>query len=118
GGAKLVDELGFNPELYHLNEAHGISASFYLYQKFNRNIEEVRKRLVFTTHTPEEAGNEKHDIFLCHNMSYFCGLTVDEVKKLAGLEDYAFNHSLVALRCANIANGVTKLYGDVSRAMW
>src|ERR1700753_1753044 len=118
GGAKLVDELGFNPELYHLNEAHGISASFYLYQKFNKNIEEVRKRLCFTTHSPEEAGNEKHDIFLCHKMSYFNGLSVEEVKKLTGLEDDAFNHSLVALRFAHLANGVSKLHGVVSRAMW
>ena len=39
-----------------------VSAAFYLYQKFGKNKEEVRKRLVFTTHTPEEAGNEKHDI--------------------------------------------------------
>ncbi|MEJ0080150.1 MAG: hypothetical protein WDM78_04115 [Puia sp.] len=28
GGAKLVDQLNFKPELYHLNEAHGISAAF------------------------------------------------------------------------------------------
>src|SRR6185437_3890692 len=43
GGAKLVDEIGFSPDLYHLNEAHAISSTFYLYQKYNRNIEEVRK---------------------------------------------------------------------------
>ncbi len=118
GGAKLVDVLGFNPELYHLNEAHGLSAAFYLYEKYNRKIEEVKKRLVFTTHTPEEAGNEKHDIFLCHKMSYFCGLSIDEVKKLTNNPDDAFNHSLVALRFAHIANGVSKLHGHVSRAMW
>jgi glycogen phosphorylase len=118
GGAKLVDELGFNPDLYHLNEAHGISASFYLYQKYNQNIEEVRKRLVFTTHTPEEAGNEKHDIHLCNKMSYFCGLTLDETRKLTGIEDDAFNHSLVALRFAHIANAVSQLHGNVSRALW
>jgi starch phosphorylase len=118
GGAKLVDELGFNPDLYHLNEAHGISASFYLYQKYNKNIEEVKKRLVFTTHTPEEAGNEKHDIHLCNKMSYFCGLTLDETRKLTGIEDDAFNHSLVALRFAHIANAVSQLHGQVSRAMW
>lgn len=46
GGAKLVDLLGFNPELYHLNEAHGLSAAFYLYKKFSNNIQEVKKRLV------------------------------------------------------------------------
>lgn len=118
GGAKLMDIIGFNPELYHLNEAHGLSAAFYLYNKFGRKIEEVKKRLVFTTHTPEEAGNEKHDIYLCHKMSYFCGLTVDEVKKLTGLTDDAFNHSLVALRFAHIANGVSQLHGVVAREMW
>jgi starch phosphorylase len=118
GGAKLMDVLGFNPELYHLNEAHGLSAAFYLYKKFNRNIAEVKKRLVFTTHTPEEAGNEKHDIYLCHKMSYFCGLSVDEVKKLTGNHEDAFNHSLAALRFAHLANGVSQLHGVVSRAMW
>ena len=38
GGAKLIDELGFNPDVYHLNEAHAISAAFYLHKKFG-NIE-------------------------------------------------------------------------------
>ena len=118
GGAKLLDELGFKPEVYHLNEAHGLSAAFYLYKKYNNDIEEVRKRLVFTTHTPEEAGNEKHDIHLCHKMSYFCGLTTDEVKKLTGNPDEMFNHSLAALRFARLANGVSKLHGKVSRALW
>lgn len=118
GGAKLVDIIGFNPELYHLNEAHALSATFYLYKKYNNKIEEVKKRLVFTTHTPEEAGNEKHDIYLCHKMSYFCGLSIDEVKKLTGLKDDQFNHSLVALRFAHLANGVSQLHGKVARAMW
>lgn len=118
GGAKLIDLLGFNPELYHLNEAHGISAAFYLYKKYGHSIQEVKKRLVFTTHTPEEAGNEKHDIHLCHKMSYFCGLTIDEVKKLYGNDSDQFNHSLAALRFAHLANGVSQLHGHVSRAMW
>jgi starch phosphorylase len=117
GGAKLMDELGFNPEQYHLNEAHGVSSVFYLYKKFG-TVEDVRKRLVFTTHTPEEAGNEKHDIHLCQKMSYFCGLSLDEVRHLTGIEDDQFNHSLVALRFARIANGVSKLHGNVSRALW
>ncbi len=118
GGAKLLDEIGFVPERYHLNEAHGVSAAFYLYKKFGNSTEEVKKRLVFTTHTPEEAGNEKHDIYLCHKMSYFCGLSVDEVKKLTGMPDDQFNHSLAALRFARLSNGVSQLHGEVSRAMW
>jgi starch phosphorylase len=117
GGAKLIDEIGFNPDKYHLNEAHGVSAAFYLLNKF-KSVEKVRERLVFTTHTPEEAGNEKHDIYLCHKMNYFCGLPLDEVRKITGIKDDLFNHSLVALRFAKIANGVSELHGHVSREMW
>ncbi len=117
GGAKLMDEINFNPDLYHLNEAHAVSAAFYLYKKFG-NKESVRDRLVFTTHTPEEAGNEKHDIHLCEKMSYFCGLKLDEVRKLTGMEGDLFNHSLAALRFARFANGVSQLHGEVSRKLW
>ncbi len=117
GGAKLIDELGFNPDLYHLNEAHGISSAFYLLQKY-KTVEKLRQHLVFTTHTPEEAGNEKHDIHLCHKMSYFCGMGVDEVRQITGISDDEFNHSLVALRFAKLANGVSQLHGHVSRDMW
>jgi len=117
GGAKLIDELGYSPDLYHLNEAHGISAAFHLLNKF-KSVDMVRKHLVFTTHTPEEAGNEKHDIYLCHKMSYFCGLSIDEVRRLCGVTDDLFNHSLAALRFAKLANGVSELHGHVSREMW
>jgi len=117
GGAKLMDVLGFNPDLYHLNEAHGVSAAFYLYNKFG-NAEDVKKRLVFTTHTPEEAGNEKHDLYLCEKMSYFCGMPINEVRRVTGITDDLFNHSLAALRMAKLANGVSQLHGEVSRHMW
>ncbi len=118
GGAKLVEKIGFNPEVYHLNEAHALPAAFYLYQKYNHNVQEVKKRLVFTTHTPEEAGNEKHDIYLCQKMSYFSGVSVEEVKQVTEMPDDMFNHSLAALRFARIANGVSQLHGEVSRQMW
>jgi glycogen phosphorylase len=117
GGAKLVDELNFNPDLYHFNEAHAISAAFYLYKKFGK-LSEVKKRVVFTTHTPEEAGNEKHDIYLCNKMGYFCGMHIDDVRKITGINDDQFNHSLAALRFAKLANGVSQLHGEVSRQMW
>jgi starch phosphorylase len=117
GGAKLMDEINFNPALYHLNEAHAISSAFYLYKKFG-NVEDIKRRLVFTTHTPEEAGNEKHDIFLCEKMGYFCGMPLEKVRELTGLDGDLFNHSLVALRFAKLANGVSQLHGEVSRELW
>jgi len=117
-GAKLVDELGFNPDVYHLNEAHAISSAFYLYKKYKGDLSEIKKRLVFTTHTPEEAGNEKHDIFLCEKMSYFNSLPLEKVREITGIQDDQFNHSLVALRFARLSNAVSELHGHVSRKMW
>ncbi len=118
GGAKLLDMMNFDREVYHLNEAHGLPAAFYLLKKFGGNLEKVKEKLVFTTHTPEEAGNEKHDLQMCHDMSYFSGLSIDQVKELEGRQDTRFDHSLCALRMARISNGVSKLHGEVSRIMW
>jgi len=118
GGAKLLDEMKLTRDVYHLNEAHGLPAAFYLLKKFGGDLEKVKEKLVFTTHTPEEAGNEKHDLFLCHNMSYFSGLSIDEVRAIEGEQDDRFNHSLCALKMARIANGVSQLHGKVSRKTW
>jgi len=118
GGAKLVEELGFKPDVYHLNEAHAISSAFYLLNKNGGDLADLKKKLVFTTHTPEEAGNEKHDIYLCNKMSYFCGMPLEKVREITGMEDDQFNHSLVALRFARLSNAVSELHGHVSRKMW
>ncbi|WP_128546753.1 alpha-glucan family phosphorylase [Larkinella soli] len=117
GGARLLDALNYEPEVYHFNEAHAISAVFHLYQKFG-NAEEIRKRMVFTTHTPEEAGNEKHDINQLNVMSFFGSVPLETVREFTGIQDGVFNHSLVALRLSRKANGVSKLHGEVSRHMW
>ena len=117
GGAKLLDELGVDPEVWHLNEAHGLSAAFHLFRKHGSE-EAVRKRLVFTTHTPEEAGNEKHEFQLLQRFSFFSGVSEDVVREITGIEGSVFNHSLAALRMAKKANGVSKLHGEISRQMW
>lgn len=117
GGMMLCEHLNWHPDLFHFNEAHAVSGAFYLYKK-SGNLEEVRNRIVFTTHTPEEAGNEKHDIFLCEKMSYFSGIPLEEVRRLGGSPNDLFNHSLAALRMARVANGVSQLHGEVSREMW
>ncbi len=117
GGARLLDELGVDPEVWHLNEAHGLAAAFHIYEKHS-SLEEVKQRLVFTTHTPEEAGNEKHSFNLLRDFSFFGGVPEEEVRAITGIEGDEFNHSLAALRLARIANGVSKLHGEVARQMW
>lgn len=117
GGARLFEELGVQPDIYHLNEAHGIGAAFHMLSK-TRDIEEVRRRFVFTTHTPEEAGNEKDDLNLMHHFSMFGDLSLEDVINYIQPEQDVFNYSLAALRLSHIANGVSKLHGEVAREMW
>src|SRR5579864_5981678 len=80
GGAMLIDKLGLDIDIYHMNEGHSLPLNFYLYNKF-KSMDEVKKRVVFTTHTPEAAGNEEHKLDLLSEMSFFNGTPVDEVKK-------------------------------------
>ena len=117
GGAKLLELLNHETEVYHLNEAHALSLAFHLYSN-NKDLAVLKEKLVFTTHTPEEAGNEKHDIRLLENLGFFCGIPLEEVRKITGIKNNEFNHSLVALRLSKISNGVSKIHGEVSNKMW
>jgi glycogen phosphorylase len=117
GGAKLLDELGRETAIYHMNEGHALPLCFYLLKKFN-NIDEVKKRVVFTTHTPEKAGNEEHAINMLDVMGFFQGVDNNLVKQLAAPDEKSFSYTLAALRMAKIANGVSVLHGEVSRKMW
>jgi starch phosphorylase len=85
GGAVLLDQLGIEPAVYHMNEGHSVSLNFYLLSKY-KSLEEVKKKVVFTTHTPEMAGNEAHSYGLLKEMSFFYHLQEHEVKYLLGLD--------------------------------
>ena len=117
GGAKLLDLLDYQPEVYHMNEGHALPLTFYLYSKY-KSISEVRQRVVFTTHTPEAAGNEEHSYQLLEKMSFFQGLRESDVKHLLGLEGQSLNYTLAALKLARKANGVSRLHAQVSQKMW
>jgi starch phosphorylase len=117
GGFKLLQSLGFTPDVYHMNEAHALPLAFQLYKDAG-SVEKVRSKLVFTTHTPEEAGNEKHLIHFLEQMSFFGSLDLKTVRHITGVQDEIFNHSLVALRMSRKANAVSKLHGEVAREMW
>jgi len=117
GGAILLDTIGLNRDVYHMNEGHSVSLNFYLYAKY-KSVEEVKKRVVFTTHTPEMAGNEEHAYSLLKEMSFFYHLQEHEVKFVLGMEGDQFNYTLAALKFARKANGVSALHGEVARQMW
>jgi starch phosphorylase len=117
GGAKLLDILEHEPDIYHMNEGHSLPLCFYLLNK-HKSLAEVKKRVVFTTHTPEKAGNEEHSVPLLNTMSFFDGLTVKQVEEEVKPENGVLNYTLTALRMAHKANGVSQLHGEVSRKMW
>ncbi len=117
GGAKLLDLLKRETDIYHMNEGHALPLCFYLLDKY-KNLSDVRKRVVFTTHTPEKAGNEEHSVHLLNSMSFFHGLTLQQVQDYVHPEHGILNYTLTALRIAKRANGVSHLHGEVAKKMW
>ncbi|MFT7588546.1 MAG: starch phosphorylase [Limisphaerales bacterium] len=116
GGAKVVDVLG-GADVYHLNEGHALPAAFHLYEKYG-NVEAVKEKLVFTTHTPEMAGNEEQDIHLLERMGFFANIPLDQARKISGQYGDTLSYTPAALSLARIANGVSQLHGDVANDMW
>ncbi|MFZ2968263.1 MAG: alpha-glucan family phosphorylase [Sulfuricurvum sp.] len=118
GGVKVLDALKQNVDIYHMNEGHALPLVYELYSKFN-DMEEVKKRVVFTTHTPEDAGNEQHNIHLLHKFGFFNGLELHTVRWIMDMEhEDSFNLTVGALRSTKITNAVSKMHGEVANRMW
>ncbi|SDS73739.1 starch phosphorylase [Halopseudomonas xinjiangensis] len=116
GGAKVVEAMG-GAELYHMNEAHALPLAFHLMDRLGE-ASEVRKRIVFTTHTPEKAGNEEHETSFLKRMGFFGALNHEQEVNLTGIHEHLFSHTLAALRVSHACNGVSRLHGAVANQMW
>jgi glycogen phosphorylase len=117
GGAKLLEMLNWEPEIYHLNESHGLPVAFYLHNKY-KNLDEVKKHLVFTNHTPEAAGNQKSNINLLDKMGFFHDIPLTEVNSIVHPQSETLNYSLTALQMAKKANAVSKMHQKVLQEMF
>ena len=117
GGGKLIDILNYQPDIYHLNEGHGLPLIFHLLTKY-KNKEEVKKRIVFTTHTPEKAGNEEISVKLLEDMNFFGSLTSTDALEMLDEKEDTLNFTLTALRMSHRANGVSEIHGKVANNMW
>jgi len=116
GGAKVVELLG-NTSLYHMNEGHALPLTFYLFSQ-SKNVDDVRNKVVFTTHTPEKAGNEEQHIDLLERMGFFSGVPLEIIRQITNTTGDMLGYTPAALCMSKISNGVSKLHGDVSRDMW
>ncbi len=134
GGVRVLDALGIQPAVYHLNEGHSAFATFerirILVEKHGLTFEEARlfvqHTTVFTTHTPVPAGN---DVFPPDLISKYFSVYVSElglsheqflsfgrVNPMDNNEGFCM--TVLALKNSAFANGVSKLHGKVSRNMW
>ena len=117
GGAKLLDLLGWQSDVYHLNESNALPLAFHLYQRF-KSVTEVKKRMVFTNHTPEGGGNEKSNVSFLEKLGFFVGLEIDEVKRIAHIDGIEMDHTITALRMSGKANAVSKMHLKNSLSVW
>ena len=131
GGYRMLQKLGLHPTVFHMNEGHAAFAALehirHLMHERALSFAEARElassSLVFTTHTPVEAGHDyfKPDLVNRYfsQMAMELGMSQDEFfqfGKEAKTGEYCM--TVVALRTAGRANGVSKLHGEVSRKMW
>lgn len=122
GGVRALRALGVEVDIYHFNEGHAVFAGTELLREkmvggmgFEDAWREVRRQIVFTTHTPVPAGNESHQHDLLQHMGAYNGLNYEQMKRLGG---DPFGMTVAGLRLARIANAVSELHGKTSRNMW
>lgn len=112
GGSKVIEKLG-GADVYHLNEGHALPAFYYL-----RDQGVSKEQMVFTTHTPEKAGNEERDAMHLNNCGFFGRhLNYEELNK-ESVNGSNINYTVSALRLAKRANAVSKLHAKVAQDMW
>jgi glycogen phosphorylase len=119
GGVKILKSLGHKYiEKFHINEGHGsLSAiEIFLNSKERSNakkLEEARRKCVFTTHTPVDAGHDKFplDLVLKHQKDF--------PHKLKGLvSEDKVNMTKVGLYFSNFINGVALSHQVISSKMF
>ncbi len=112
GGAKIVEALG-GADIYHLNEGHALPAFYHL-----RNQGIKKNQMVFTTHTPEKAGNEERDARHLNRCGFFGKTLTDKGLEKEMVNGGMINYTVSALRMAKKSNAVSKLHAKVSQEMW
>jgi glycogen phosphorylase len=127
GGCAILQALGYTElQSFHMNEGHSSFLALALLERqlgrpdismaTENDIDAVRGRCIFTTHTPVPAGHDQ-----------FPSSLVDQVlgKHVASLLDSAhcrpkgvLNMTLLALRFSRYINGVAMHHGEISHDMF
>lgn len=115
GGVKMLRELGYHDiEQYHMNEGHAAFVPLALEQETNFNDEDVRKKCVFTTHTPIPEG---HDQFAYEHAYKYAGEYLPwHIKQLAS--ESSLHMTKLAMSLSHYTFGVSVKHGEVSRHLF
>jgi len=126
GGVRMAAALGLHVNVYHMNEGHAALLTLALLERqlggglldvpTEADIEQVRRKCVFTTHTPVPAG---HDRFSTEQtIRILGGDRTARLERLGCFYQGLLNMTLLALRFSRYANAVAMQHGKVSREMF
>ncbi len=126
GGALILEELGYHPAVYHMNEGHAALLTVALMEMqlggaplptiSDLDIEAIRRHCVFTTHTPVPAGHDRFSMDQAKRiLGVDCAVTLE---RLGCCHENLLNMTYIALRFSRFVNGVAMQHGIVSRLMF
>jgi len=131
GGIRLLQRLGINVNVYHLNEGHAafaiIERAHALMQNrrpFREAFQLAKKEVLFTTHTPVEAGFDRFPVdLISQNFSEYIekdlAISIEEFLSLGQLKrEDPFNMAYLAIKGSSYVNGVSKLHGTISQKLF
>jgi glycogen phosphorylase len=133
GGMRVLQAMGIDPAVVHLNEGHAAFTSLELARRelaagvpLEEALAAARARTVFTTHTPVPAGNDTYDpgqiADTLGGLAASLGVDLDAIVRLGRSHPddrfESFGVTQFALRTSRAANGVSRRHGEVARGMW
>ena len=135
GGWRLLEELGIEVDVCHLNEGHAAFAILErarafmqrTHQPFPTALAVTRAGNVFTTHTAVSAGFDRfHPSLMAQYLTEYADTELHvqmrdllALGRLAPADDTEpFNMAYLALRGSAAVNGVSRLHGAVSRRIF
>jgi glycogen phosphorylase len=127
GGIAMLRALGHaDIHTYHMNEGHSSLLTLALLQEHAKSegrgavtesdVEDVRQKCVFTTHTPVDAGHDRFDTQLVE--SVLGKERTGILERLTHPEGGVFNLTALAMFFCRSANGVSIRHAHVSRRMF
>lgn len=126
GGLRMLNALGYvRLNRYHMNEGHASLLTLEMLDEertragrselTSDDIDVVRKKCVFTTHTPVPAGHDQFPVDLA--IRILGRFDFGERKDIFCCEG-SFNLTYLALNLSHYVNGVAKRHGQISKHMF